>query len=170
VPVTRFGISNKTSTTSPTDKARRELKQTPVVEMFNARVCSLSDSDILRLKDNEVCSLKRGVLRRSVDTGLQSHCAAPGSIQKCTVAGFVMGSISYYVTLIHGEAGRGNLDALHKADTRQRLAGNFTCTKQDAPPAGKNCMVQAGGTSPWFAFAVTAKRVTNLLHRGMAYP
>jgi hypothetical protein len=68
VPVTRFGISNKTSTTSPTDKARRVPKQTPVVEMFNARVCSLSDSDILRLKDNEVCSLKRGVLRRSVDT------------------------------------------------------------------------------------------------------
>jgi hypothetical protein len=65
VPVTCFGISNKISTTSPTHMARRVAKQTPVVEMFNALVYSLSDSGILRLKDNEVCSLKRGVLRRS---------------------------------------------------------------------------------------------------------
>jgi hypothetical protein len=63
--VTRFGISNKTSTTSPTHKTTRVAKQTPVAEMFIAFVCSLPDSGILRLKDNEVCSLKRGERRRS---------------------------------------------------------------------------------------------------------
>src|SRR5271165_419552 len=70
-PVTRRGISNKTSRTSPTDTSRLVAKQTPVVEISIALVlCLPSASSFTRLKDNKLRSLKRCEMRRSgVNTG-----------------------------------------------------------------------------------------------------
>jgi len=51
---------------SPTDMSSLVAKQAPIAEMFIAfACCSLSEESSLRWKESGVCSLKRGMIRRS---------------------------------------------------------------------------------------------------------
>jgi hypothetical protein len=51
---------------SPTDMARLVAKQAPLAEMFIAfACCAPPEQSFLRWKESGVCSLKRGVIRRS---------------------------------------------------------------------------------------------------------